>query len=222
MEPFTTSPPPSYSYSLWRIAFGIFFLITVLLLSTSLVCGFNEACRSRIPTVGHLLTSSFAAPYLVTAINAFLSLHLCTALGLRLKTKSASPQWSSLQLGMAVLVYIGAVITLFVFPFTDWDRNWANLVMVVAFFLWMLTVILSLRSFHTKHYFLGRRGFRASIVLCVVYASSAIAYIVVRAVGEDVGVLVCELAGGAALVFFLVMGIAHISDLEIRLKFKNG
>lgn len=197
---------------LWRILAGTCLLIAVLFASSILVCGTNQMCRSRIPTLSNLLDSVFVSPFLVTALNAVLSLHMFTSVSLYYKTGS--------RLGMlsAFLVYVSVVITMFVFPFTDWSRNWANVTIIVTLLLWMMITTISLKHFYRHRLDSQKSIMYLSGAIVVLYATSSIAYIVCRAaVASETALLVTEIFSGFGVAGFLILCVAHIWDLQFKI-----
>lgn len=200
----------SYPIPLWRILLSIFALILTLLLSTILVCVTNTECRSRIPTLGHLLDSSYVSPFVVTAMNSALSLHLVVSAGIYYVTMEAAYIACRVQMVASILVYVSIVITLFVFPFTDLDRNWANLTILTTLTFWMVCVVFSLR----KHYkYTTRWGLKRVVttqgVVWVFFVLSCIGYVVSRIVCPLCLVIFEGLIGTTVLVF-LGLSMVHL------------
>lgn len=206
-------PPKIHVIPLWRILFSISLLIVLLLISSILVCGTNQVCRAHLPTLNNLLQSSFVSPFLITALNSILSLHLFTSMGIYYKTGSR------LSILSAVIVYISVVITMFVFPFTDWSKNWANITIIVALILWMIITVLALKHFYRHRLVNRRKMLFFSGCTCFLYTCSSIMYIVCRGVGAtDTLILISEIFSGFGIAGFLMLCVAHIWDLQFKIQ----
>jgi len=216
----TALPSASHTIPLWRILISISLLIIVLLVSCILVCGTNEQCRARIPTLNNLLNSTFVAPFLITALNSLLSLQLFVSVGIYYKTQTKALYWSRLQMLTSIALYVSVVITLFVFPFTNWNYNWANITIIVALVLWMITVLVSLRRFYRHRLDNKRKMLFWSTCMCVMYTLSSVAYIVIRALQNDLlesGLLVSEIICGLGIGGFLLSCLGHIWNLQFKI-----
>jgi hypothetical protein len=215
----TALPAAKHTVPLWRILVGISLLIAVLLVSTILVCGTNEQCRARIPTLNNLLHSTFVAPFLITSMNAVLSLQLFISVGIYYKTQRKAPHWSRIVMLTSIMVYVSVVITLFVFPFTDWDGNYANVTIIVSLNLWMIALIVSLRSFYRHRIDNKHKVLFLSKICCLVYALASLAYVLLRVfpVYEKI-LLVAEIFSALALGAFLIASLAHIWSLEFSIR----
>ncbi len=116
----------------------------------------------------------------------------------------------------AALLYISVVVTLFVFPFTDWDRNWANVSILVSLNLWMVFVVIALKRFY-RHRIDNKRKLLAASLFCNgLYFLSSLAYVVLRQRTED-WLLVSEILSAIAIGGFLVLSLAHIWNLEFSI-----
>lgn len=207
-----------YPIKLWKILFSVIILITILLLASIAVCGTNQVCRARVPTLNHLLNSNFVAPFLITALNFLLGLHLAVSNGLYYKTLEKCYYWSKLQLAASVLVYVSIVITMFVFPFTDWEKNWANIAIILALILWMMTTLMTLKRFY-RHRLENRRHLLVgSFGATCIYFAGSLGYIVFRAIDLQGWILISEIVSGMGVCGFLVLLVVHIWDLQILIK----
>jgi len=214
----TALPAARHAIPLWRILVSISLLIGALFISTIVVCGTNTQCRARIPTLNNLLHSTFVAPFLITSMNALLSLQLFISAGIYYKTQHKAPHWSRLLMLTSIMVYVSVVITLFVFPFTDWDRNYANVTILLSLNLWMLTLLAALKSFYRHRIDNKHKILVVSKLCCFVYALASIAYIVLRALSNyEKSLLVSEIFSALALGGFLVTSVAHIWSLEFSI-----
>lgn len=217
----TALPASRHTIPLWRILFSITLFAAVLMVSTVLVCTTNEQCRTRIPTMSNLLHSTFVAPFLITGLNCLLSLQLFVSVGVYYKTQVKARYWSKLLMLAAVFLYISVVLTLFVFPFTDWDRNWANISILASLNLWMLFLIVALKRFY-RHRIDNKRKLLAASAFCNgLYFLASLAYIIlrffVRQETED-WLLVTEILSAIAIGGFLVLSLAHIWNLEFSIR----
>ena len=212
-------PPQRYSIPLWRIVVSISLLIIVLLASTVVVCGTNEICRARIPTLSNLLNSTFVAPCLITSLNCLLSLQLFLSMSIFYKTRVKAPYWSRLQMLASTLVYVSVVITLFVFPFTDWSKNWANITIIVSLNVWMAVIIISLRRFYRHRIDSKQNMLFFSTCFCMLYALSSVSYIIIRVVSPEfeAWLLITEIFSAIAIGGFLVLCLGHVWNLEFSI-----
>lgn len=207
-----------YTIPIWRIALSSFGLVILLFLATILVCGTNAQCRERIPTLDNLLDSNFVAPFIVSAIYSVLSLHLIVSNGIYFLTNERAFIACKIQFLSSVLVYISTAITLFVFPVTDWDKNWANLSVLVAIAFWMICVIVCLRT-HYKYKANWRRYYvKFQIILVVFYIGFSIGYTVLRFLPKFASwLLVMEICIGISIILFLGLSIMHVFSLELKI-----
>jgi len=206
-----------HTIPLWRIVVSIFGLIIILLLSTAIVCGTNAVCRSNIPTLGALLDSPLIAPFIVTAMNSVLSLHLFVSMGIYYMTENNGYIVARVQMVSSILVYVSIVVTLFVFPFTSWDRNWANMTIIVALAFWMLNVILCLRKHYKYKANAKRRLVNVQIGICVLYVLLSIAYVILRALPLSGYLFFVEVGSGLSILTFLTICIAHLWSMSITI-----
>ena len=217
VEDFDVTEPIQYIIPIWRIGLSIFLLILLLFASTILVCGTNMECRSHIPTLDNLLDSQFVAPFIVTALNSVLSLHLFVSAGIYYLASEHAFIMCKLQFLASVCVYISVAITLFIFPITDWDRNWANLGVLVTLAIWMICVIFSLRShYRYKSSNYKRYYVNVQIVLAFLYGIFSIGYTVFRFFpGFASWFLIIEICIGVSIVGFLGLSILHVNSLRL-------
>lgn len=204
------------SIPLWRVVLSIFGLVLVLLASIALVCGTDAQCRSRIPTLGELLNSPMVAPFIVTVINSILSLHLLVSIGIYYKTEDDGYIVARVQMASSVVVYVSMVITLFVFPFTSWDRNWANVSIVVALAFWMLMIVLCLRKHYRYKASPRRKLVNLQIVLLVLYVLWSIVYVSLRFFPVSIYLLISEIGSGGCVLAFLLACIVHLWTMELQ------
>lgn len=207
-----------YTIPIWRIAASSFALVILLFLATILVCGTNAQCRERIPTLDNLIDSNFVAPFIVGAIYSLLSLHLIVSNGIYYLTNERAFIACKVQFVASVLVYVSAAITLFVFPITDWDRNWANLSVLLAIAFWMWSVIVCLRVHYRNREHRKKWHVQLQIILVILYCGFAISYTVLRFFPQFASwLLVAEIFIGMAIVLFLGLSIMQVFSLELRI-----
>jgi hypothetical protein len=207
----------TYTVPIWRVAVSSFALVILLFLATILVCGTNAQCRERIPTLDNLIDSNFVAPFIVSAIYSVLSLHLIVSNGIYYLTNERAFIACKVQFVASILVYITVAITLFVFPVTDWDRNWANLGALVAIAGWMCSVVVCLRTHYKYKAHYKRYYVKFQIALIVFYCGFTIAYTVLRFFPQyESWLLVTEIAIGIATILFLGLSIMHVFSLKIK------
>lgn len=205
---------------LWKVFVALAALVVFLFAGAAIICGTDGRCRNYVPTVGNMLNSTFATPFLVSGFNVVLGGHLATSTSLYYATRARALYWSTLQLGSAALVYLTIVVTLFVMPFTGWPNDWANVAVLATLALWMLVVQVSMRRGLMRPLLLHRYGFVAHYVYC----ACVIPYVVVRAIptlpieGKDAGLLVCEVVGGVSLMLFMAYVVAHLWHMRFTIK----
>ncbi len=217
MKDFDIEQQAEHSIPLWRIALSIFSLAILLLFSTVLVCGTNEACRSRLPTLNNLLDSSFVSPFIVSALNSILSLHLFVSVGIYYLTMEKAYVVCRVQMAASILVYISIVITLFVFPITTWDRNVANLTIIAAFAFWMICVILCLRKYYKYKAYYKRNLVNVQLVIAGTYCASSLGYVLIRFIFTSYPgyLLIFEIFSGLCIMAFLGISIVHICGMSV-------
>lgn len=192
--------------------------MTFLFGGSAIICGTDQMCRNHIPTVANMLNSTLATPFLVTGFNAALAAHFVTVSAIAFVAKHKAPYWAGLQVTSAILVYVSTIATLFVLPFTrSWYRDWANIFILSSLAVWMFFAEISIRKgIHNA----ATWQFTSMLVL---YTLSIVPYIVVRAVPnlaipqKDIGLLVCEITGGASLVVFVLVCIIHVYTVRVKL-----
>lgn len=200
----------------WKIFTGAGVLLITLILSSVVVCGVNATCRNHIPTVSNMLSSTFAAPYLMGGLVIAFVFHAFIVWCLYHACNTKSYYWSNLQMFSAYLIYFTCIVTLYVLPFTSgWPDNWANVSILAALCFWMVVTIVSIWRG------IPLRPIMWNVIMWLIYTSCVIVYIAVRAVSlpminKDVGLLVSEIIGGLALVGFMVATISHIWDMSIQ------
>ena len=207
-----------YNIPIWRIAISSFALVILLFLSTILVCGTNMQCRERIPTLDNLLDSNFVAPFIVSAIYSLLSLHLIVSNGIYYLTNERAFISCKIQFLASVFVYVSTAITLFVFPITDWDRNWANLGVLLALAFWMICVVVCLRTHYKYKSHYKRAYVKFHIIFAGLYVCFAIGYTVLRFFPQFASwLLITEIAICITIILFLGFSIMHVFSLELKI-----
>lgn len=200
----------------WRIFLGIALIMTLLLLGSITVCATNSTCLNHIPTAANMLNSTFTMPFIVSGVNAALGFHLLTSSCLYYACSIKSPYWSKIQMFSALLVYFTCIVTLFVLPFTTgWPSNWANITILCALSLWMMTASVSIKRG------LKGRPLKWNIVSWIFFCMCVIIYIVIRAVplpviNKDAGLLTMEILGFLSFVGFMLACLDHIWKMSIQ------
>ena len=205
-----------HSIPFWKLLISSAILIIILLSTSVIVCVTNAECRNKVPAVSSVMSSSFAAPFMVSAISLCLALHLFVSNLLYFMTIREARIWSKFLRISAVVVYVTVIITLFVFPFTDWSSNYANVAVLVAFGVWMGFVLKSLKI-HYRH--TRSIVFFWSCFICGLYVVSVIIYLVFRfGYIDDKGVLLGEIGIGLGLFGFLNTCIVHVWEVKIKVE----
>ena len=204
---------------IWKIFLFLFVIILFLFVSSAIVCGTDDGCRSNIPTIQNMLTSNLSVPFVISGLNVVLGIHLLISTFLFFTTNIKAPHFSALQVLSAVFSYVSCIVALFVLPFTGWANDWVNVSTIVILAFWMCFAQVSLkRNLYSIRWF---------SLMTIIYICCIIPYIVVRAVpdipiyGKDVGLLVIEIVGGLSFVLFMILCIRHIYKMEIRFDTHN-
>lgn len=203
-----------------RIFLFIILVIVVLLVSSILVCATDTQCRERVPTLNNLLKSAMVMPFLITLLNLVFGLHIFTSVGMYYMTELKTPKWAKLVAITSVLTYVAVAVTLFIFPSTSWERDYANYLIILFVSLWMLTVVVCLKI-HYQHSLFAKKYLYLWTLGCAgVYMIASLVYIVLRSgfPGELSGILVVEIFAGLAFFIFLILALAHIWKMEIKIK----
>ncbi len=219
MKPFDLDlDTKEYNIPIWRIAVSSFALVILLFLSTILVCGTNAQCRERIPTLDNLIDSNFVAPFIVSAIYSVLSLHLIISNGIYFLTNENAFIACKVQFVASVLVYISSAITLYVYPITSWDRNWANIGVLIAIGFWMICVVTCLRTHYRYKAHYKRNYVKFQIILAALYIGFSIGYIVLRFFPQFASwLLIAEIGIGVSIILFLGFSIMHVFSLQLKI-----
>ena len=199
--------------------FGIL-LIIVLATACILVCALDSVCREQVPTLNNLLKSPMVMPFLITMLNLTFAMQLFVSIGVYYMTQLKTPKWSKLVMITSIFTFVSIGITLFIFPWTSWEKDYANYLIILFVTLWMLTVVTCLKI-HYEHSLYAKRHLYLWTLGCTgVYVISSLVYIILRSgfPSELSGILVVEIFGGLAFFIFLVLCLAHIWKMEIRIK----
>lgn len=203
-----------------RVFLFVIALIVSLAFSSILVCATDSQCRDKVPTLNNLLKSPMVMPFLITALNAVLGLHVFVSIGIYYMTQLKTPKWAKLVVLTSALTYISVVITLFVFPFTMWEKDYANYLIITFGSLWMLTIITCLKI-HYHHSLFAKKYLYIWTLGCAgVYIVSSLVYFILRTgfPTELSGILVVEIFAGLAFFGFLILTLGHIWKMEIIIK----
>lgn len=212
------------TFKVGKVLVALIALIVVLFFTSMMLCVTNDECRNKIPTLSNMLNSTFTTPFVVSGMNAGLGLHMITTWCLYSMTSVHVYLWSMLQVFLAIAVYFSVIVTMFVFPFTGWEANWANLAVIFSLVLWMVSVMLCLYRFYGRK-LQGHRGLlRWNVVFFALFAMCTIVYIALRSVGslgivpKDDGLLVVEIVGGLSFFAFMVLMLVHIGRMTVHLE----
>jgi|GWRWMinimDraft_12_1066020.scaffolds.fasta_scaffold13884_3 hypothetical protein len=195
----------------WKLQLVLLILFIVFFVGSIILCGISNTCRGHIPTINNMLNSVFTIPYIMCALNTMIGIHFITVIAIYYKTQISSYYWSRLQIFMAMVVYLCTGITLFVYPFTGWDANWANVSILATYVLWELICMMALWRCERSHHV----GLMLSFT--VFYILNLIVYIVLRAIPNnfDVGILVAELLMGLSVLGFLALCVLQVFSMKI-------
>lgn len=209
---------------LWHIVVGIIGLIATLFVATFVVCGTNTMCRMKIPTLDHLMDSTIIQPFLITCINAVFVLHFLNSSGVYSMVRRKTPRWSKLLSLSTLITYISIAVTMFVFPFTDWDGDYANYLLLLSLAIWMTVVTCCLFVYY-KHLVYEKKTLLIwNVVSAFVYTVSSVVYFVLETFFplEQSGILAVEISLCLGILVFLVVTFVHIWKLEFHVKWRAG
>lgn len=202
---------------LFLILIGIIIILTI---SSILVCSTNSPCNHTIPTLNNLLNVILVAPYVITEINVIFWFHILVSACLYYMTHAHSPRWSRVQFISSLLIYFSIILTLFILPFTTWDNDYANYLIILSIIVWMISVILALQKSY-RHIEGGKQWWVLwNITCCIVYIASSLVYMILRTFfsAELSGILAVEISSGLSFVLFLSVCVIHIWHLEFFIK----
>jgi hypothetical protein len=204
----------------WHIFIIIAIFLILLFISIFVICGINNECRKEVPTLKNLLKSLVISPFLITGLNAIFALHFLISVGIYFVTKQRALKWSTLLLFSALCTYVSVIITLFVFPFTDWKNDYADYLIICSLSLWMVITNICLLKHNT--YILYRTQIINvwNIGSNVIYILSSIIYFVMQTFfpNELSGILVLEICSALSVFIFLISVFVHLRKVEIIIK----
>lgn len=198
----------------WILQLVLLVLFILFFIGSIALCGISNTCRGHIPTLNNMLNSVVAVPYIMCALNTMIGIHFITVLALFYKTNASSYYWSRLQVIMAMIVYLCTAITLFVYPYTGWESNWANISISFTYLLWEIICMRAIWRCEKKPLHVGWM-----LLSTLFYALNLIVYIVLRAIPNnlDIGILVTELLMGCSVLIFMGLCILQVFQMEISL-----
>lgn len=182
----TTSRRP-----MWKYTLAMFIAFVVFVIATGVSCAVEDACKmGGPPTMSHMLNTTQTSLFLMTSVNALIGVHLVEVNSIGQLLHDKAPVLGVLQWIAALLIYASIFVNL---ALNQW---YIMMVSAVLILLWMIFVTEGLRRF----YVMGRsRLWKLTIPLVVIYAISAVIYVVFSAVAEldfphkDIGVLAAEI-----------------------------
>lgn len=204
----------------WHIFVVIICFFLGLFISTFVICGTNNKCREHIPTMHNLMESTLILPFIITAVNIVFLLHFLISIGIYYLTKNRAQRFIIFQVISTIATYISIVITLFVFPFTDWKNDYANYFIIFSLCLWMLSNVICLIK-HYKHNFYAKKNLIVwNISSAVTYCLSSITYFILQTFFplELAGILASEICSGLSIVIFMVLCFIHLWKLELVIR----
>ncbi len=207
----------------WHIFLVILVFLVGLFIATFVVCGTSSICKLQIPTLHNLMESTLITPFLITALNVIFLLHFLVSIGIYFLSKYRAKRWDIVLLIFTISTYGSIIITLFVFPFTDWDNDYANYLIIISLCLWMFAVNMCLIN-HYKHIIYRNKHFIIwNIVAAVIYFISSVLYFVLHTFFplELSGILAVEICSGLSVVVFLAVCVFHLWKLEFVVKVSN-
>ena len=155
----------------------------------------------------------------LTKTNIFL-LHFFVSVGIYYLTKHRAKRWSIVLIVFTVSTYASVIITLFVFPFTDWDKDYANYLIICSLCFWMFSIIICVAK-HYKHIVYNKKNLILwNIVSASVYLLGSIAYFIMHTFfpSELSGILAAEICSGLSVVIFLACCFVHLWKIQLIVK----
>jgi len=204
---------PDRQYPLWKFLVLLISVFFIMILTSFVVCASNKQCRRNVPTVHSLLSSPISAPFMLLALSSGLYVFFITCMALYVKTNNKLVVLT----GMSVYGSVGCILVLF--PFTGFDRNWAIIIFIITFLVWMISVS-----------YVCRKTYRDKLrkianVLIVLYALSGIVYIVLKlldskTIGRNTGILVVEIFGTLMVLGFMAFCLVFVWSVKITVSSK--
>ena len=198
-------------YTVLRLLMILISVFFAMITSSLVVCMLNNECKANVPTIQSLLSSQISAPYMYLGLTAALYVFFITCLAMYIKTNNMFVVVTGLG------VYVGVGVILFIFPFVGWKKNWAVVIFICMYLLWMSVVMYSCR----KSY---RRKLKLLGFCCILgYVGSSIGYIVFKtlqpttAKHTEIGILVSEIIGAFAVIGFMSFAITYVKDVKITI-----
>lgn len=209
----------------WKILATIATFGIIAILTGIIICTISDDCRNHIPTMSNMLNATITSPYVVFGMTSGMFVHGGTVFCLFGMTKDHVWIWSWAQVIFAGLTCICLLITMFVFPFTGWERNWANVSVILCVILWMITIMVCLYRYYRRKIQRKRVTLRFLLFFFSLFVACVIVYVVLRSIGslhivpKDDGILVVELVGGIS--FFLFEALCIFQIVKLELQFRN-
>ena len=181
----TTSRRP-----MWKYTLAIFIAFVVFVVATGVSCAVEEACKvGGPPTMSHILNTTQTSLFLMTSINALIGVHLVEVNSIGHLLCEKAPILGVMQWLTALLIYVSIFVNL---ALNQW---YIMMISAILILVWMIFVTEGLRRF----YVMGRsRLWKLTIPIVVIYAISAVIYVVFSVVTEldfphkDIGILAAE------------------------------
>lgn len=207
---------------LWRILVFLLVCTVLMIVSATIVCATDTTCISQVPTLDTLLDNNKTSAFVVTAIWFAIAVHYITTRGLLHRTLPASTGLAYAQNGVALVMYVCFILSLYVAPHAGWDRDWTNIATLISSCIWMFFVMMCLRAVHRQKV-VRRRLYRLSWIVFGFYAPTVLVFVILRAIPIEraptkaVGILVAEIAFGLLALIFMGLLILHIRRVRLTL-----
>ncbi len=201
-----------WEFKLWKLLATLVIPFFVMMLMSFIVCMSDTKCRTSIPTINTLLSS----PVSSTFINLALFLGLCIFFVTSMTIWKKTNRYSVAVTSELVLLSVGVI--LFVFPFTGWKEDGAIIGFIVTFLIWMIYVVLAMKSAKKK------LMFKITLSCTIMFIVTSIIYITLSSITtvvphKDVGVLVVEIVGGISIFVFMAACILFVAKTQVVIEF---
>lgn len=216
-------------FYIWKIMCVLLVAMVFILLTAAIVCGTNGHCAHHIPTIHNMLNSPLTAPFVTTSINIIQFVHILLSLALYYMCCRNAPYYNILQLIVSAIFHASLLLTLFLVTFLGWNRNWANVVSIGIWIIWMTLALKCLKRYYRykpqRHVHRERTALKWNWVMLIGCFLFTVIYVVFRALNstqfnfknKDIVVLVAEVGGGLCILIFIILLIYHTRHILVSM-----
>lgn len=212
--------PPSRYVSLHFILILLFGSIVILMAGTIIVCSTNNECAKNVPTMNNLMKQEITLPYLMTAMNILFLLFVICSAGIYYMTNKNHGFFGKL-LFLSVLATLSSIIvTLFLFPMTSWDKDYANLLIIGSILIWMFSVDVCLWRYYRNLVYSHKIPVFWNLVTSIVYLFASVGYTILHIFfsKELSGILAVEISSAVSFFVFLLVCGYQILKIKVCLR----